>query len=182
MALFLIALHIEITLHLQVLPRVSNVAHPNEIINSKVQTYRRSGDIPPLILTAGVHAPTKSVSVPVTISVVLILHVIFMARQYTRQTRQSYRNDHRHVGVMMPATVSINTPNWCAEQVRTRLACDLTFCSADTDLVGACTSALTLSTRSRWVVSLTPLPIYSRGKKAPVPTEYEAGWGLRVNL
>jgi hypothetical protein len=27
----------------------------------------------------------------------------FMARQYTRPTRQSYRNDHRHVGVM-PAT------------------------------------------------------------------------------
>ena len=66
----------------------------------------------------------------------------FMARQYTRPTRQSYRNDHRHVGVM-PATPSINTPDWCAEQVRTRLPCDLTlFCSADTDFVGACTPAL----------------------------------------
>jgi hypothetical protein len=62
----------------------------------------------------------------------------FMARQYTRPTRQSYRNDHRHVGVMR-ATPSINTPDWCAEQVRTRLPCDLTlFCSADTDFVGMC--------------------------------------------
>jgi hypothetical protein len=68
----------------------------------------------------------------------------FMARQYTRPTRQSYRNDHRHVGVV-PATSSINTPDWCAEQVRTRLSCDLTlFCSADTDFVAACTPALKL--------------------------------------
>jgi hypothetical protein len=56
-------------------------------------------------IRAGVHAPTKSVSVP--------------------------------------ATPSINTPDWCAEQMRTRLTCDLTlFCSADSDFVGACTSAL----------------------------------------
>ena len=34
---------------------------------------------------------------------------IFMARQYTGPTRQSYRDDHRHVGVM-PATPSIKTP------------------------------------------------------------------------
>jgi len=38
---------------------------------------------------------------------------IFMARQYTGPTRQSYRDDHRHVGVM-PATPSINTPARCA--------------------------------------------------------------------
>ena len=49
---------------------------------------------------------------------------IFMARQYTGPTRQSYRDDHRHVGVM-PATASINTPTRCAEQVRTRLPCDV---------------------------------------------------------
>jgi hypothetical protein len=33
----------------------------------------------------------------------------FMARQYTGPTRQSYRDDHRHVGAM-PATPSINRP------------------------------------------------------------------------
>ena len=33
----------------------------------------------------------------------------FMARQYTGPTRQSYRDDHRHVGAM-PATSSINRP------------------------------------------------------------------------
>jgi hypothetical protein len=48
----------------------------------------------------------------------------FIARQYTRLTRQSYRNDHRHIGVML-TTLSINTPDWCAEQVRTRLPCNL---------------------------------------------------------
>ena len=45
---------------------------------------------------------------------------IFMARQYMGPTRQSYGDDHRHVGVMS-ATPSINTPARCAEQVRTRL-------------------------------------------------------------
>jgi hypothetical protein len=59
------------------------------------------------------------VSLPAAISVVLIFHVIFMARQYTGPTGQSYRDDHRRVGVM-PATPSTNTPDWCAEQVRTR--------------------------------------------------------------
>ena len=33
----------------------------------------------------------------------------FIARQYTGPTRQSYRDDHRHVGAM-PATPSINRP------------------------------------------------------------------------
>ena len=33
----------------------------------------------------------------------------FMARQYTGPTRQSYRDDHRHVGAM-PATSLINRP------------------------------------------------------------------------
>ena len=76
-----------------------------------------------------------------------------MARQYTRPTRQSYRNDHRHVGVM-PATPSINTPDWCAEQVRTRLACDLTlFSSAHSDFVGVCL-------HQTWVV-LVATPILS---------------------
>ena len=51
---------------------------------------------------------------------------IFMAKQYTGPTRQNYRDDHRNVGVM-PATLSINTPARCAEQVRTRLPCDLRF-------------------------------------------------------
>ena len=46
---------------------------------------------------------------PVTISVVLIFHVIFMARQYVWPTGQSFQDDHRHVGVM-PATPSINIP------------------------------------------------------------------------
>ena len=77
---------------------------------------------------AGVHAPTKSVSVPAAISVVLIFHVIFMARQYTGPIGQSYQDDHRHVGVM-PATPSMNTPDWFAEQMRTRLPCDLMFYS-----------------------------------------------------
>jgi hypothetical protein len=49
-----------------------------------------------------------------------------MARQYTWPTEQSYENDHLHVGVM-PATRSINTPDWYAEQVRTRLPCGLTL-------------------------------------------------------
>ena len=80
-------------------------------------------------LRAGVHVPTKSV--------VLIFHVIFMATQYTRPTGQSYQNDHRHVGVM-PATPAISPPGWCAEQVRTPLPCDLTFCSTNSDFVGAC--------------------------------------------
>jgi hypothetical protein len=85
------------------------------------------------VLRAGVHAPMPG---SVTISVVLIFHVIFMGLQYTRPTRQSYRNDHLHVGVM-PVTPSINKPDWCAEQVRTRLPCDLTlFCSTDSDFVG----------------------------------------------
>ena len=77
---------------------------------------------------AGVHAPTKSVSAPATISVVLILQVIFMARQYKEPTGQSCQDDHRHVGVMQ-ATPAINTPYWCAEHVRTRPPCDMTFCS-----------------------------------------------------
>ena len=70
-------------------------------------------------------------SAPATISVLLIFRVIFMARLYTGPTGQSYQDDHRHVGVMS-GTTSINTrtPGWCAEQVRTRLACDVTlFCS-----------------------------------------------------
>jgi hypothetical protein len=46
-----------------------------------------------------------------------------MARQYTGLTGQSYRDD-QHVGVM-PATPSINTSAWCAEQVSTRLPCDV---------------------------------------------------------
>ena len=33
----------------------------------------------------------------------------FIAKQYTGPTRQSYRDDHRHVGAM-PATPSINKP------------------------------------------------------------------------
>ena len=67
-----------------------------------------------IFLRAGVHAPTKSVSMPASISVLLIFHVIFMARLYTGPTRQSYQDDYRHVGVM-PATPSINTPDCCAE-------------------------------------------------------------------
>ena len=75
---------------------------------------------------AGVHATTKSVW---AISAVLIFHVIFIARQYTGPTGQSYQDDHRYVGVM-PETSSINRPDWCAEQVRTRLPCDLaSFCA-----------------------------------------------------
>ena len=73
---------------------------------------------------ADVHAPTKSVSAQAAISVVLIFHVIFMARQYKGADRTKLSDDHRHVGVM-PATPSINTLNWCAEKVRTRLPCDL---------------------------------------------------------
>jgi hypothetical protein len=69
-------------------------------------------------LRAGIHALTKSVSAPAAISVVLIFHVIFMSRQYTGPTGQSYQDGHRRVGVT-PATPSINTPDWCAEQVRT---------------------------------------------------------------
>ena len=52
-----------------------------------------------------------------------------MARQYTGPTGQSYQDDHRHVGVM-PATPAINKSDWCADQVRTRLPCDVTlFCN-----------------------------------------------------
>ena len=76
------------------------------------------------LIRADVHAPTKSVSAPAAISAVLIFHVLFMARQYAGPTAQSYQDDHRHVGVIQ-ATPSINTPDWCAEQVRTRLQCDL---------------------------------------------------------
>ena len=99
-------------------------------------------------LRAGVHVPTKSV--------VLIFHVIFMATQYTRPTGQSYQNDHRHVGVMT-ATPAISPPGWCAEQVRTPLPCDLTFCSTNSDFVGACM-------HQTWVV-LVPTTI-----SAPAPT------------
>jgi hypothetical protein len=74
-------------------------------------------------LRADVHAPIKSVSVPASISVVLIFHVIIMARQYTWPTRQSFQDDYLHVGVM-PATPSINTLDWCAEQVCTRIPSD----------------------------------------------------------
>ena len=76
---------------------------------------------------AGIHAPTKSVSAPAAISVVLILHVIFMARQYKGTIVHGYQDNHRH-GVMQ-ATPSINTPDCCAEPVRIRLPCDMTFCS-----------------------------------------------------
>jgi len=62
---------------------------------------------------------------------------IFMARQYTRPTWQSYRDDLRHVGVM-PATPSINTPARCAEQVRTRLPCDARCFVASLEKIGSC--------------------------------------------
>jgi hypothetical protein len=62
---------------------------------------------------------------------------IFMARQYTGPTRQSYWDDHRHVGVM-PATPSINTPARCAEQVRTRLPCDVRCFVVSLVKTGAC--------------------------------------------
>jgi hypothetical protein len=39
------------------------------------------------------HIPTKSVSAPAAISVVLIFHVIFMARQYTGPTGQIYQDE-----------------------------------------------------------------------------------------
>ena len=61
---------------------------------------------------------------------------IFMARQYTGPTRQSYRDNHQHVGVM-PATPSINMPARCAEQVRTRLPCDLNCFVASLEKIGA---------------------------------------------
>ena len=100
--------------------------HAPVVIGTRNPDKRAAAD---LRLRAGVHVPTKSVSVPATISVALTFHVIVMARQYTRPTRQSFQDDHRHVGVM-PATPSINTPDWCAEQVRTSLPCDLMlFCS-----------------------------------------------------
>jgi hypothetical protein len=41
----------------------------------------------------------------------------FMAGQYTRPTRQSYRDDHRHVGAM-PATPSINRPAFSVSVMR----------------------------------------------------------------
>jgi hypothetical protein len=62
---------------------------------------------------------------------------ICMVRQYTGPTGQSYREDHRHVGVM-PATPSINTPAWCAEQVRTRLPCHLRSFVASLEKICAC--------------------------------------------
>ena len=61
---------------------------------------------------------------------------IFMARQYKRPTRQSYRDDHRHVSVI-PATLSINTRARCAEQVRTRLPCDVRCFDASLEKKGA---------------------------------------------
>ena len=80
------------------------------------------------MLQGGRNAPTKSVSAPAAISVVMTFHVIPMARQYTGPTGQRYQDDHRHVGVM-PATPSINKPDWCTQQVRTLLPCDVMFCS-----------------------------------------------------
>jgi len=62
---------------------------------------------------------------------------IFMARQYKGPTRQSYRDNHRHVGVM-PATPSINTPARWAEQVGTRLPCDVRCFVASLEKIGAC--------------------------------------------
>ena len=62
---------------------------------------------------------------------------IFMARQYTGPTRQSYRDDHGHVGVM-PATPLTNTPARCAEQVRTRLPCHVRCFVASLEKTGAC--------------------------------------------
>jgi hypothetical protein len=62
---------------------------------------------------------------------------IFMARQYTGPTGQSYRDDLRHVGVM-PATPSLNTAAWCAEQVRTRLPSDLRSFVASLEKTSAC--------------------------------------------
>jgi len=59
-----------------------------------------------------------------------------MARQYRGPKRLSYRDDHRHVGVM-PATPSINTPAQCAEQVRTRLPCDVRCFVASLEKIGA---------------------------------------------
>jgi hypothetical protein len=75
------------------------------------------------MLRACVHAPTKSVSALAAISVVLIFHVIFMARRCTGPTGQTYQDDHQRVGVM-PATHSINNAELCVEQVRTHLPCD----------------------------------------------------------
>jgi hypothetical protein len=63
--------------------------------------------------------------------------IIFMTRQYLGPTRQSYRDDHRHVGVM-PATPKINTPARCAEQMRTRLPCDVRCFVASLEKIGAC--------------------------------------------
>ena len=62
---------------------------------------------------------------------------IFLARQYAGPTRQSYREDHRHVGVM-PAAPSINRPAWCAEQMRTRLPYDVHCFVASLEKIGAC--------------------------------------------
>jgi len=44
---------------------------------------------------------------------------------------------HRHVGIM-PATPSINTPARCAEQVRSRLPCDVRCFVASLENIGAC--------------------------------------------
>jgi hypothetical protein len=90
-----------------------------------------------------------------------------MARQYTGPTGQSYQDDHRHVGVM-PVTPSINTPDWCAEQVRTRLPCETDrLASADSDFVGVCV-------HQAWVVLVattisTPAPTSIMSVRVSLP-------------
>jgi hypothetical protein len=66
--------------------------------------------LPPVQPRSGVHIPTKSVSAPAAISVVLILHVIFMARKYTGPTGQSYQDECAPALRTMPAYLSNGSP------------------------------------------------------------------------
>ena len=54
---------------------------------------------------------------------------IFMTRQYTGPTRQSYRDDHRHVGDPLDKY---------AGTVRTRLSCDVRCVVASVEKIGVC--------------------------------------------
>jgi len=84
-------------------------------------------------IRAGVHAPTKSVSVQAAISVVLIFHVSL----WPRSSRG--RQDKVIVTTTdMSATPSINTAAQCAEQVRARLPCDVRCFVASLEKIVAC--------------------------------------------
>jgi hypothetical protein len=82
---------------------------------SGVHTYRQNLSasislLPPVQPRSGVHTYRQNLSAAAAISVVLIFHVIFMARQYTGPTGQSYQDESAPAVRTMPTYLSSGSP------------------------------------------------------------------------